>query len=143
MLTIGVLQGTSQPSTGATVDAYLRREGRRLVQGYLYAGPLDNPRSYDGYLRRLRYISDDNVVIVAPPPPATGLPGLRVRKSSGTVEVQLVIVGSATAGMGGQWRFRRADGITYALQMVETTDPNASPWRIKTATGVKAARLNV
>lgn len=141
MLTIGVLQGTSQPSTDASTDAYLRPVGKLLIQGYLYAGPLDNPLSYDGYLRRLRYISDDIVIIAPAPPPATGAQGLRVRKGSGTLELQLVVVADATPGMGGQWRFRRADGITYVVQLVETTDPNASPLRLKTATGVKAARL--
>ena len=41
--------------------------------------------------------------------------------------------------MGGVPKLRK--GVTdYAVYLVETTDPNASPFRIRTTTGTKAIR---
>lgn len=67
--------------------------------------------------------------------------GLRIRKGSGTIDLCLVAVADAPAGMGGQLRIRNAGGTTRAVYLVETTDPNASPFRIRTSTGTKAIRL--
>jgi hypothetical protein len=64
-----------------------------------------------------------------------------LRYFSGTVrELSLVALADAPAGMGGQWRVRKG-GTDYAVYLVETTDPNASGVRIRTSTGVKAARI--
>lgn len=76
-------------------------------------------------------------------PDAGGFPtqysGLRY--FSGTVrELSLVALADAPAGMGGQWRVRKS-GSDYAVYLVETTDPNASGVRIRTAAGTKAARF--
>ena len=80
----------------------------------------------------------------APPDAGGGFPtqysGLRARKSSGTIELCLVAAADAPAGMGGVVRLRRA-GSTYAAYLVETTDPNASPVRVRTTSGTKAIRL--
>lgn len=64
-----------------------------------------------------------------------------LRYFSGTVrELCLVAMADAPASMGGQWRVRKG-GTDYAVYLVETTDPNASGVRIRTSTGVKAARI--
>ena len=63
-----------------------------------------------------------------------------MRKTGSTIELCLVATADAPAGMGGQLRVRKG-GTTYALYLVETTDPNASPVRIKTTTGTKSIRL--
>jgi len=52
----------------------------------------------------------------------------------------LVALADAPAGMGGCPRFRKG-GVTYAVYLVETTDPNASAVRIQTTAGTKAIRL--
>lgn len=70
----------------------------------------------------------------------TQFAGFRVRKSSGTIELCLVATADAPAGMGGQLRLRRS-ADTLAFYLVDTTDPNASPLRIQTSTGVKSVRL--
>lgn len=64
-----------------------------------------------------------------------------LRYFNGTVrELSLVALADAPTGMGGQWRVRKG-GTDYAVYLVETSDPNASGVRIRTSTGVKAARL--
>ena len=52
----------------------------------------------------------------------------------------LVATADAPAGMGAQPRINK-NGTTYAVYLVETTDPNASPVRINTSAGVKAIRM--
>lgn len=66
--------------------------------------------------------------------------GFKIRKTGSTIELCLVATADAPAGMGGQLRTRKG-GTTYALYLVETTDPNASPVRIRTSAGTKAIRL--
>lgn len=66
--------------------------------------------------------------------------GLRVNVTSGIVSLCLVAEADAPSGMGGVVKFRKS-GTTYAVYLVETTDPNASPVRVRTTTGVKAIRL--
>ncbi len=57
----------------------------------------------------------------------------------GTVkELALIAVGDAPAG--DQWRIDK-NGTTYAVWLVDTTDPNASQIRVQTSEGTKAARL--
>lgn len=59
----------------------------------------------------------------------------------GTVkELCLVAEADAPSGMGGAWKIRKG-GTTYAVYLVETSDPNASQMRLRTTTGTKAARL--
>ena len=66
--------------------------------------------------------------------------GFRVEKSGSMIELCMVATADAPAGMGGQVRVQK-NGVTYALYLVETTDPNSSPVRVQTATGIKAVRL--
>lgn len=80
------------------------------------------------------------------PAPAGGGPafptqyqGLRVWHSGALVELCLVATADAPTGMGGQPRIRKG-GVTYALYLVETTDPNASPVRLQTSAGTKSIR---
>jgi hypothetical protein len=64
-----------------------------------------------------------------------------LRYFSGTVkELCLVAVADAPTGMGGAVEVSK-NGVTYAVYLVETSDPNASGVRITTTTGTKAARL--
>jgi len=65
---------------------------------------------------------------------------LSVRKTGSTIILCAVGTADAPAGMGGQLRVYKG-GATYSLYLVETTDPNASPLRIQTSTGIKAVRL--
>lgn len=65
--------------------------------------------------------------------------GLRIWHSGAVVELCLVATADAPAGMGGQPRIRKG-GTTYALYLVETSDPNASPVRLRTSAGTKSIR---
>lgn len=60
--------------------------------------------------------------------------------SSATIDLCLVSEVDAPAGMGGVLKIRDS-ATTYAIYLVETTDPNASPVRVQTTTGTKAIRL--
>lgn len=87
-----------------------------------------------------------DIIIVDPTVqrPSSGFPTqygfLSVRKTSGTIVLCAVATADAPAGMGGQLRIYKG-GTTYALYLVETTDPNASPVRVRTSAGTKAIRL--
>ena len=76
--------------------------------------------------------------------PAGGFPaqffGLKIMKTGSVIDLCLVAEADAPAGMGGVIKFRK-DTTTYAIYLVETGDANASPLRIRTTTGTKAARL--
>lgn len=62
-----------------------------------------------------------------------------LRYFHGTVK-ELCLVDISDAPAGNQWRIRKG-ATTYAVYLVDTTDPNASAVRFKTSAGVKAARL--
>lgn len=66
--------------------------------------------------------------------------GLRGQTSSGTVDLCLVAEADAPSGMGGVLKINKG-GTDYAVYLVDTTDVNASPFRIRTTTGTKAIRL--
>lgn len=72
------------------------------------------------------------------PPEPTCLAGLRYFHGS-VKELCLVPEAEAPTGMGGVWKVRKAGG-TFAVYLVETSDPNASEVRIRTSAGIKAAR---
>lgn len=69
----------------------------------------------------------------------TQFAGLRVWHSGAVVSLCLVATADAPAGMGASPRVRKG-GTTYAVYLVETSDPDASPVRIRTSAGTKAAR---
>lgn len=58
----------------------------------------------------------------------------------GALDLCLVAVGDAPSGMGGVPMLRK-NGVTYAVYLVETSDPNASTFRFRTSAGTKAVRL--
>lgn len=66
--------------------------------------------------------------------------GLRVQANGRMVELSVVDLANAPSGMGGVWRVQMV-GSTKAVYLVDTTDPQASPVRVRTTTGTKAARL--
>ena len=74
--------------------------------------------------------------------PTVGFPtqyfGLKVRGVSSTLDLCLVAVADAPAG--NQLRVRKG-ATTYAVYTVDTTDPQASPLRLRTSAGTKAIRL--
>lgn len=117
-------------------DVYLRPDRTPLIDVYLYSGA---PNPTDVYLRRERRPYD---VGGAPPPPPfpTQYQGLRVWHSGAMVELCLVATADGATGMGGQPRIRRG-GVTYAIYLVETTDPNASSRHFDTSLGTKAFRV--
>ncbi len=53
---------------------------------------------------------------------------------------ELCLVALADAPAGAQWRIDKG-GTTYAVYLVDTTDPDASHVRVETPSGIKAARL--
>lgn len=53
---------------------------------------------------------------------------------------ELCLVALGDAPPGPQWRIDKS-GISYAVYLVDTTDPNASQLRIETGAGIKAARF--
>jgi hypothetical protein len=75
---------------------------------------------------------------------ATGFPtqyaGLKGQTSSSTVDLCLVAAADAPTGMGGAL-FVQKGGTTYAVYLVDTSDPNASPFRVRTTAGTKSIRL--
>ena len=97
--------------------------------------------SVDVFLRTVPSDADPHDVRLYPKPDAVTFPtqyaGLRYFK--GTV-LELCLVATADAPAGDQWRIDK-NGTTYAVYLVDTTDPNASPVRIQTDAGVKAARF--
>lgn len=66
--------------------------------------------------------------------------GLKVYSQNGTESLCLVAEADAPSGMGGVLKFRK-NSTTYAIYLVATSDPNASPVRVRTTTGIKAIRL--
>lgn len=79
------------------------------------------------------------IVIVAGPFP-TQYGGFRAYYHGATQDLCLVAVADAPTGMGGVIEVRKG-GTTYAAYLVETTDPNASPIRVQTSTGIRAIRV--
>jgi hypothetical protein len=51
----------------------------------------------------------------------------------------LVAEADAPSSMGGVMKVNK-NGTLYAVYLVETTDPNASPCYLRTSTGTKAIR---
>lgn len=52
----------------------------------------------------------------------------------------LVEEADAPLGMGGVWQIQ-GSALVFAVYLVETSDPDASPVHVQTTTGVKAARF--
>lgn len=76
-------------------------------------------------------------------PPAEGsfptqYPGLRVYDNGAVVSLCLVAVADAPTG---DTPMIRKGGTTYAVYLVDPTDPNASTVRLRTNDGTKAIRL--
>jgi hypothetical protein len=101
-----------------------------MSTGYLRAIPTDsNPN--DGRL------FDPTAFSSAFP---TQYAGLRAYYGGSVRELCLVAAADANTGMGAAPMVRKG-GTTYAVYLVEITDPNATPVRIRTSTGTKAIRV--
>lgn len=66
--------------------------------------------------------------------------GFSVYYGGSVHQICVIAESDAPSGMGGVLKIRK-NGITYAIYLVETTDPNASNLRIKTATAIRSIRL--
>jgi hypothetical protein len=66
--------------------------------------------------------------------------GFSVYYGGSVHQLCVVAESDAPSGMGGVLKIRR-NGITYAIYLVDVTDPAASHLRIKTSTAIKAIRL--
>lgn len=107
---------------------YLRGEKYPvLIEGWLLGG-----EGY--YLRPYGRLRDDEAV--APPSFPTQYAGLRFYNGS---VGELALVDVADAPAGPQWRVYKG-AQAYAVYLVATTDPDASPIRVYTSAGVMAAR---
>lgn len=127
--------------TPAGTDVYLRGVwAERPAYRDVWLFPLDtlgNPAGTDVYLRSTRRI--------APEAPAGGgggptqFLGLRTYYHGAVQDLALIAAGDGITGMGGIPMLRK-NGTTYAIYLVETSDPQASPVRLRTTTGIKAIR---
>jgi len=70
----------------------------------------------------------------------TQFAGLRAYYQAAVHDLCLVAAADAATGMGAAPMIRKG-GVTYAIYLVETTDPNATPIRIATSAGTKAIRV--
>lgn len=127
-----------KPKSGAigTYDTQAFGVSPKPVNIKLY--PRDNSRGiYDVQLRPAnRFLPSTAIVPLFP----TQFSGFKIRTTGSAIELCLVATADAPTGMGGSVRINK-NGTVYAVYLVETTDPNASPVRVKTTTGVKSARL--
>lgn len=64
---------------------------------------------------------------------------LRTYYNAAVRELCVVSTADAPVGMGGSIRVQKG-GVSYAVYLVETTDPNATPVRVATSAGTKAIR---
>ena len=97
-------------------------------------------RLYAGHTTPNNIILRDPTVTDSPGGFPTQYSGFKIQRTGGTIELCLVAEADAPSGMGGVLKIRKG-GVTYALYLVETSDGNASPVRIRTTTGTKAVRL--
>lgn len=81
----------------------------------------------------------DAIPSAAAPTFPTQFFGLRAYYQGAVRDLCLVALADAPAGMGAVPRVRKG-GTDYAVYLVETSDPNASPIRIRTSAGTKAIR---
>lgn len=88
---------------------------------------------------RLRPRARDAIPSAATPTFPAQFSGLRAYYHGAVQDLCLVALADAPAGMGGVPRVRKG-GTDYAVYLVETSDSNASPIRIRTSAGVKAIR---
>lgn len=65
--------------------------------------------------------------------------GLKAFYQAAVNDLCLVAEADAPAGMGGVLKVRKG-ATSYAVYLVETTDPNASQVRVCTSSGVKSVR---
>ena len=68
--------------------------------------------------------------------------GLRAYFQGAVKDLCLVATADAPVGMGAQI-FVNKNSTPYCVYLVETSDPNASPVRVKTTSGTKAIRNKV
>lgn len=115
------------------VQAYSSRRQTNDVRLYARDG---SRGTYDVQLRPVQKLETPTA---APGGFPTQYSGWKVRSTGSTIELCLVATADAPTGMGGQLRFQRTAG-TFAAYLVETSDPNASPVRVRTGAGVKAIR---
>lgn len=66
--------------------------------------------------------------------------GLKCYFHSAVQDLCLVAEADAPSGMGGVIKLDK-NGTLYAVYLVETTDPDASPVRVETTAGTKSIRL--
>jgi hypothetical protein len=119
---------------GTGNDVYLRGERfTHAIDVFLFA---NNGPANDVYLRPEGRLLPASSEIVIPGFP-TQYSGLRFFK--GTVQ-ELCLVATADAPSGDCPRISK-NGTTYAIYLVDTSDPNASHIRIAADGGTKAMRL--
>jgi len=127
-----------RPQSGAigNYDVQLYNASYKPNNLKLYARD-ESRGTYDVTLRPQNFVLPSEVEAPAFP---TQFSGFKIQKTGSTIELCLVATADAPTGMGGSIRINK-NGTVYALYLVETTDPNASPVRVQTTTGIKSVRL--
>lgn len=117
-------------------DVYLRPDRSAVIDVYLRPGA---PNPTDVYLRREGRPYDVDAG-AAPPAFPTQFAGLKCWDGTAAIDLCLVAAADYNPGMGAALMIK-GTAATYAVYLVETTDPDASPKRIPTSAGTKAVRL--
>lgn len=113
-------------------DSYLRSAMLGTVMVYLMSGA---PNPADSYL--LSWPHEEVGASAAVPVFPTQYPGLRCFYQGAVHD--LCLVATADAPVGDMPRIMK-NGTVYAIYLVDTADPDASPVRIQTDLGVRAIR---
>ena len=121
-------------ATGYDVQLYPRSAGTNDIRLFP-ASPAWGP-----YDVRLRPRLPDAPLTPSAPTFPTQFAGLRAYYGGSVRDLCLVAVADAPSGMGGVMRVRKG-GTTLAIYLVETSDTNASPIRVRTSAGTKAIRI--
>lgn len=132
---------TGRPRGGALrahdVQAFPARHGRDVfVHGYPRGGALG---AHDVQGRPAKPLRIEAAAPPVPPAFPTQFAGLRAFYGGSVHELCLVALADAPPGLGGRLTIDK-NGTSYAVYLVETTDPNATPIRVRTTTGTKAVR---
>ena len=130
-----VVRPRDESRSSHDAQAYARSGAQGL---FVRVFPRDASRASHDVQVRPMYRLEAPAVVAGGFPTQYGF--LFVRKTGSTIGLCVVADADAPTGMGGRIRIQKG-GVTYALYLVETSDGNASPVRVRTTAGTKSVRL--